>query len=64
MCFRAGIEGRIRVLNRDFGLAQCRDHGDAGMGRLVDWGIVTANLAKITETQVAQQAACPARAAS
>ena len=30
--FRAGIEGRIRVLKRDFGLDRCRDHGDAGMG--------------------------------
>ncbi len=54
--FRAGIEGRIRVLKRDFGLARCRDHGEAGMGRWVGWGIVTANLAKIAETQAARQA--------
>ncbi len=56
MCFRAGIEGRIRVLKRDFGLDRCRDHGDVGMGRWVGWGIVTANLAQIAETQAARQA--------
>ncbi len=54
--FRAGIEGRIRGLKRDFGLARCLDHGEEGMGRWVGWGIVTANLAKIAETQAARQA--------
>ena len=49
--FRAGIEGRIRVLKRDYGLDRCRNHGDDGMERWVGWGIVTANLAKIAETQ-------------
>ena len=49
--FRAGIEGRIRVLKRDYGLDRCRDRGDDGMERWVGWGIVTANLAKIAETQ-------------
>lgn len=53
--YRAGIEGRIRVLKRDFGLGRCRDHGEDGMGRWVGWGIVTANLAKIAETQAARQ---------
>ena len=57
MCFRAGIEGRIRVLKRDFGLGRCLDHGEDGMGRWVGWGIVTANLTKIAETQVARQTA-------
>jgi IS5 family transposase len=55
--FRAGIEGRIRVLKRDFGLGRCRDHGADGMGRWVGWGIVTANLTKIAETQAARQPA-------
>ena len=54
--FRAGIEGRIRVLKRDFGLGRCPAHGEEGMGRWVGWGIVTANLAKIAETQAARQA--------
>ncbi|MDQ5851471.1 MAG: ISNCY family transposase [Chloroflexota bacterium] len=56
MRFRAGIEGRIRVLKRDFGLDRCRDHGAAGMGRWVGWGIVTANLAQIAATQAARAA--------
>ncbi len=54
--FRAGIEGRIRVLKRDFGLGRCPDHGEDGMERWVGWGIVTANLVKIAETQAARQA--------
>ncbi len=54
--FRAGIEGRIRVLKRDYGLGRCLDHGEDGMERWVGWGIVTANLAKIAETQAARQA--------
>ena len=29
--FRAGIEGRISVLNRAFGLGLCLDHGEEGM---------------------------------
>jgi IS5 family transposase len=48
--FRAGIEGRISVLRRCYGLDRCRDHGEAGMGRWVGWGIVTANLATIART--------------
>jgi transposase, IS5 family len=62
--YRAGIEGRIRVLKRDFGLGRCRDHGDDGMGRWVGWGIVTANLAKIAETQAARQTPKPVKAAA
>jgi transposase, IS5 family len=49
---RAGIEGRISVLRRGYGLARCPDHGQDGMGRYVGWGIVTANLAKIAQTVV------------
>jgi transposase, IS5 family len=55
--FRAGIEGRISVLRRRFGLGRCLEHGAAGMGRWLGWGIVTANLAKIAQTHVAQRAA-------
>ena len=54
--FRAGIEGRIRVLKRDYGLDRCPEHGEAGMERWVGWGIVKANLARIAETQAARQA--------
>lgn len=52
--FRAGAEGRIHVLKRDYGLARCRDHGEAGFGRWVGWGIVTHNLAQIAKTQAAR----------
>jgi transposase, IS5 family len=55
--FRAGIEGRISVLNRAFGLGCCLDHAEEGMGRWVGWGILTHNLRQIARTQVAQQAA-------
>ena len=45
--FRAGIEGRISVLRRRFGLDRCPDHGEDRMSRWVGWGIITANLATI-----------------
>lgn len=47
--FRAGIEGRIHVLRRDYGLKRCRYHGEAGMGRWVGWGIVAHNLSRVAE---------------
>ena len=62
--FRAGIDGRIRVLKRDFGLDRCRDHGDTGMGRWVGWGIVTAHLAQIAATQAARAAQARERRAA
>ncbi|HMB06480.1 MAG TPA: ISNCY family transposase, partial [Isosphaeraceae bacterium] len=49
--FRAGIEGRIHVLRRDYGLKRCRYHGERGMGRWVGWGIVAHNLARIAEAR-------------
>ncbi len=55
--FRAGIEGRISVLGRAFGLDVCLDHGEEGMGRWVGWGILAHNLRQISRTQVARQAA-------
>ena len=55
--FRAGIEGRISVLGRAFGLSCCLDHDEEGMGRWVGWGILTHNLRQIARTQVARQAA-------
>ena len=61
--FRAGAEGRIHVLKRDYGLARCRDHGEVGFGRGVGWGILTHNLAQIAKTQAAQ-ATRPARRAA
>ena len=55
--FRAGIEGRISVLGRAFGLSCCLDHGEEGMSRWVGWGILAHNLRQISRTQVARQAA-------
>jgi len=61
--FRAGIEGRIHVLQRDYGLARCRDHGAVGMGRWVGWGVVVHNLAQIARSQAWRQARANRRAA-
>ena len=47
--FRAGIEGRIHVLRRDYGLKRSRYHGERGMGRWVGWGVVAHNLSKVAE---------------
>jgi IS5 family transposase len=55
--FRAGIEGRISVLGRAFGLDRCLDHGEEGMKRWVGWGILAHNLRQISRTQAARQAA-------
>lgn len=45
--WRAGIEGRIGVLQRQYGLDRCPDHGAAGLERWVGWGVLTANLVTI-----------------
>jgi transposase, IS5 family len=45
--WRAGIEGRIGVLQRSYGLARCPDHGAIGLVRWVGWGVLTANLVTI-----------------
>ena len=45
--WRAGIEGRIGVLQRQYGLARCPDHGADGVERWVGWGVLTANLVTI-----------------
>ena len=42
--WRAGIEGRIHSLRRDYGLKRCRDHGEVGMERCVGWGVLASNL--------------------
>lgn len=47
--FRAGIEGRIHVLRRDYGLKRSRYHGERGMGRWVGWGVVAHNLSKVAQ---------------
>jgi IS5 family transposase len=55
--FRAGVEGRISVLKRGFGLHRCRYHGEAGMARWVGWGVLAHNLRQISRTVARRRAA-------
>ena len=48
--WRAGIEGRISVLKRRFGLARCRYHTEEGMERWVGWGLLAHNLRQISRS--------------
>ncbi len=50
--WRAGIEGRIHSLRRDYGLARCRSHGLVGLERDVGWGVLASNLRHIAAAQV------------
>ena len=52
--WRAGVEGRIGVLQRQFGLARCPDHGAEGLVRWVGWGVLTANLITIARATAAR----------
>ena len=61
--FRAGIEGCISVLRRRFGLDRCRDHDEAGLGRWVGWGLVTANLLISAQTVAGRSARSISRTA-
>jgi IS5 family transposase len=51
--WRAGIEGRIHSLRRDYGLRRCRSHGEIGLLRDVGWGILASNLRHIACHQAA-----------
>ncbi len=42
--WRAGIEGRIGVLQQRYGLDRCPDHGDVGLKRWAYLGVLTHNL--------------------
>jgi IS5 family transposase len=55
--WRAGIEGRISVLKRRFGLDRCRYHGEAGMERWVGWGLLAHNLRQISRSVATGSAA-------
>jgi len=45
--WHAGVEGRISVLKRRFGLDRCRDHGETGFEKWVGWGVIAGNLMTI-----------------
>ena len=55
--FRAGVEGRISLLKRRFGLRRCRCRGHVGMERWVGWGILAHNLRRISHTLAARRSA-------
>jgi transposase, IS5 family len=42
--WRAGIEGRIHSLRRDYGLTRSRSHGLVGLERDVGWGVLASDL--------------------
>jgi IS5 family transposase len=49
--WRAGIEGRIHRVRRDYGLARCRSRGEEGLERDVGWGELASNRRHIAHKQ-------------
>jgi transposase, IS5 family len=49
--FRAGIEGRIASLRRDYGWRKSRYHGQDGMERWLGLGVLASNLRHIAQKQ-------------
>jgi IS5 family transposase len=52
--WRAGIEGRIHSLRRDYGLARSRSHGLIGLERDVGWGVLASDLRHLAAAQAAR----------
>jgi IS5 family transposase len=52
--WHVGIEGRISVLKRRFGLDRCRDHGETNFEKWVGWGVIAANLRVIGQKVAAK----------
>jgi IS5 family transposase len=50
--WRAGIEGRINSLRRDYGLRRCAYHGMAGLKRWLGWGILASNFKHLAHAKV------------
>jgi transposase, IS5 family len=55
--WRAGIEGRLSGLRRDYGLRRCPDHGEDGFVRHLGWGVIASNLRHIAHHQAMKAAA-------
>lgn len=55
--WRAGIEGRLSSLRRDYGLRRSPDHGEDGFVRHLGWGVIASNLRHIGHHLAARQAA-------
>jgi IS5 family transposase len=50
--WRAGIEGRIASLRRDYGWRQSAYHGQVGMERWLGLGVIASNLRHIARAKV------------
>jgi IS5 family transposase len=55
--WRAGIEGRLSSLRRDYGLRRCPDHGEDGFVRHLGWGVIASNLRHIGQHMAEKAAA-------
>lgn len=42
--FHAGVEGRVSVISRKYGLDRCRNRGRLGFEQWVGWGVIANNL--------------------
>jgi transposase, IS5 family len=51
--WRAGIEGRIASLRRDYGWRKCAYHGQEGMERWLGLGVIASNLRHIAQGRMA-----------
>lgn len=51
--WRAGIEGRIASLRRDYGWRECAYHGQVGMERWLGLGVIASNLRHIAHASIA-----------
>jgi transposase, IS5 family len=61
--WRAGMEGRLPSLRRDYGLVRSRSHGLVGLERDVGWGVLASDLRHLAAARAHRQAAAPQRAA-
>lgn len=51
-----GVEGRISVLKRCFGLTRCYDHGQENFEKYVGWAVIANNITSIARHQVVKAA--------
>ena len=51
--WRAGIEGRIASLRRDYGWRKSAYHGECGMERWLGLGVIASNLRHIAQATIA-----------
>lgn len=60
--WRAGIEGRIHSLRRDYGLLRSRSHGLLGLERDVGWGVLASDLRHLAGATATRQVVIHRRA--